>query len=533
MNSSHQKSPIALSLFAALAMTFPAQLAAQAPAKHARYKLIDLGTLGGPNSSVPTVFYEINGTAGARAISDDGTVAGSSDTGTPDPLCFLDDCFFPSAFQWRKGVLTNLGTLPGGQGSVVNWISGNGLIAGNSENGQTDPLSGFTAIHAVLWHETEITDLGTLPGGEESFAYAVNNRGRVIGFSTNGIADPYSYFYFQILGASNGTQARAFLWEKDTGMQDLGTLGGPDAWAALVNERSQVAGISYTKFTANANNGTCAPNAPTQDPFFWEKDTGMIDIGTFGGTCGITNALNNRGQVVGQSYLAGNLAAHAYLWEKTDHPQLTDLGTLGGDNASALWLNNAGEVIGYADLPPNPTGCVGLSCQHHAFLWKHGLMTDLGTIGTDPCSRALSINERGQIVGFTAAVCGGSPTHGFLWEHGAPAIDLNTLVPLGSGLALTEPLSINDRGEIVGIGVLSNGDSHAYVLIPCEADDEGCGDSPEVTTSVAPGSSAAILNHAGLVTPPPSNLTTRGAAATWRGQMLRRYHLLGLGTPKN
>ena len=103
-------------------------------------------------------------------------------------------------------------------------------------------------------------------------------------------------------------------------------------------------------------------------------------------------------------------------------------------------------------------------------------MTDLGSVGGDPCSRALSINARGQIVGFTAAVCGGDPTHGFLWENDGPAIDLNTLVPPGSGLALRQPTYINDRGEIAGFGSLSNGDTHAFVLIPCGEGDADCRD---------------------------------------------------------
>ena len=59
--------------------------------KHHHYKLIDMGTLGGPSSIVNEVFYEIDyGTAGARMISDQGAVAGQADTSTPDPLCFLD-----------------------------------------------------------------------------------------------------------------------------------------------------------------------------------------------------------------------------------------------------------------------------------------------------------------------------------------------------------------------------------------------------------------------------------------------------------
>jgi probable HAF family extracellular repeat protein len=271
-------------------------------------------------------------------------------------------------------------------------------------------------------------------------------------------------------------------------------LGGPDAFAFFANERGQIAGFSYTSFTANANNGPCSANAPTQEPFLWEKGN-MIDLGTFGGTCGVPNALNNRGQVAGQSYLAGNVAGHAFLWEKSGHPQLTDLGTLGGDNASAMGLNDAGEVIGYADLPPSPPGCIGLHCVHHGFLWKHGVMTDLGTIGTDQCARALSINSRGQIVGATAAVCGGALTHGFLWENGGPAIDLNTLVPPGSGLALTTPVSINDRGEIAGFGTLANGVTHAFVLIPCDENHsgiDGCDYDEVEATTQAPVRSAQI-----------------------------------------
>jgi probable HAF family extracellular repeat protein len=353
---------------AAMTLLAVLMISGQLAAQHDRYKLVDLGTLGGPNSSVPIVFDEINGTVGAQAINNQGTVVAGADTSVPDPLCFLDDCFYPDTLQYRKGVFTNLGALSAaGQGSFPNWISENGLVAGISENGETDPLTGTPEFRAVLWQRGEITDLGTLPGGYESFgAYAVNSQGQAVGLATNGTPDPYSFFY-GILGFSGGTQSRAFLWDKHTGMQDLGTLGGPDAWAALVNEKGQVAGISYTSFTANANNGPCTgPNAPAIDPFFWDKDTGMIDIGSFGGTCGITNALNNRGQVVGQSYLTGNLIAHAFRWDKNANPQLLDLGTLGGDNASGMWINDAGDVIGYADVP-NPSGCSGLLCVHHGF----------------------------------------------------------------------------------------------------------------------------------------------------------------------
>jgi hypothetical protein len=54
----------------------------------------------------------------------------------------------------------------------------------------------------------------------------------------------------------------------------------------------------------------------------------------------------------------------------------------------------------------------------------------------------------------------------WLWENGGPMVDLNDLALPGSGLHLQDARLINDRGEIVCTGVLSNGDQHAVLLIP-------------------------------------------------------------------
>jgi probable HAF family extracellular repeat protein len=490
----------AITFFAGLAL--PLRLAAQDKQdhnqnpnrRHHHYMLIDLGTFGGPNSSVAIGFFE---TASSQSISDQGAVTGTADTSIPDPLCYFDDCFYPNAFQWRDGTLTDLGALPGTLYSAANWISRNGrLIAGQSENGQTDPVTGFPAEDGVLWQDAQITDLGTLSGGYESDAFAVNNHGQVAGGSTNGTADPYSIYYFGIFGISTGGQTRAFVWDKHNGLQDLGTLGGPDALATLINERGQIAGVSYTSSTPNPNNGPCTPNVPTQDPFLWEKGAGgMTDIGTFGGTCGQPDALNNRGQVVGLSYLAGNLTYHPFLWDKRDNPPLTDLGTFGGDNGVANWINDSGAIAGSADFPGNQI--------HHAFLWKNGVMIDLGTVGTDPCSRASAINSKGQIVGGSSDCT--TFLHAYLWENGGPMIDLNTVVAPGSGLTLTFALYINDRGEIAGNGVLANGDTHAFLLIPCDENHlniEGCDYSLVEAPAAVPQPIPAIRDAASRTLPP-------------------------------
>ncbi len=431
--------------------------------KHHHYKLIDLGTFGGPTS------YFTNGFDGI--LNNHGTAAGWADTSTPDPVpsfCYNPDCFVSHAFQWQSGVLTDLGTLVAGWSSNAFWISGNGLIAGNSQNGEIDPLiPGFPEFRAVLWQKGGITDLGTLEGGYESLAGAVNNRGQVAGAALNTIPDPFCL----LAPGFCTTQTRAFLWQNGA-MQDLGALGtGNDALASFINEPGQIAGISYTNTTPSPVTGL-----PTQDPFLWQNGT-MLDLGTLGGTLGSATALNNRGEVVGQSNLAGDLIFHPFLWTKSRGMQ--DLGTFGGDTGTTEWINDAGEVVGKADLPGSQT--------HDAFLWKNGVLTDLGTLPGDACSLAYQVNSRGQVVGTSEdqTLCS-IPTgeHAFLWEHGGPMVDLNSLIPPDSSLSLVFAFANNDRGEIAGIGVppgCSLQDvgtcGHAYVLIPCDESHpglEGC-----------------------------------------------------------
>jgi probable HAF family extracellular repeat protein len=73
--------------------------------------------------------------------------------------------------------IIDLGTLPGGDGSIAFGINDSGLVVGACET-----ASGYQ--HACLWNKGKITDLGTLPGGEDySTANAINSRGQVVGRS--------------------------------------------------------------------------------------------------------------------------------------------------------------------------------------------------------------------------------------------------------------------------------------------------------------------------------------------------------------
>jgi len=201
------------------------------------YQLIDVGTFGGPNSSFVLPSPEL------RLLSNSGVAVGGADTPTLDPLCinFNFDCYVSDGFKWQDGVAKKLDGLPGSNSSIAGWVNDNGLVTGISQNG-IDPLTGGPALEAVLWgQDGDLSDLGTF-GGNDSSANAVNNRDQVAGEALNAIPDPYTGF-FLIPGA---TQVHAFRWTKSEGMLDLGTLGGTDSAAFLINERGQIAGLSFT-----------------------------------------------------------------------------------------------------------------------------------------------------------------------------------------------------------------------------------------------------------------------------------------------
>ena len=453
----------AMYLLAALAI--PAALTAQDNSaqnnkpKHHHYKLIDVGTFGGPNAYLS---YPLPGEV---QLNRRGLVVGVADTPDPDPYSpnCLVDCYLVHAFQWRNGALTDLGALPGINDSYAFSSNNRGQIIGVSENGTVDPVTNTPNVDAVLWSGGEIINLGTL-GGNCSAAGTINDRAQVVGAAFNDVPDPFGGNLAIPLPCPVATQVHAFLWEHGV-MKDLGTLGGPDSEAQYVNERGQIAGQSYTDSTPNPPSTAPAcltSGIPTEHPFLWQN--GLIDLGSLGGTCGYANWLNNQGEVVGTMTLAGDSANHAFLWSRGG---LTDLKTLGGSNSEAWFANDAGDVIGRADFSPD-------SADHHAFLWSHGVMKDLGTPNVGlVCSTAEGINAKRQVVG-DSGVCGVGGT-GWLWEEGS-IVDLNTLVPSDTKVHVAGAAAINDRGEIVAGGLPGDGSSRVVVLIPCDENHPGVKD---------------------------------------------------------
>ena len=474
-----------------------------ASARKIRYKLIDLGTLGGPIS-----YGSPNG-PGSRLLNSAGVVAASADTAAQDPLaaifCYESDCMVAHAFQWSHGVMTDLGAVDDRYSSAAVSINDRGWSTGQSETGAIDPAFNFPLFHTVLWKGKTMVDIGTLPGGNTSIPLFINNAGQVVAFGNNDIPDPFAIF-------PSATQMRTFVWE-DGLVQDIGTLGGPDAapGPGCDNQRPGViVGASYISFTPNPSSGI-----PILDPFLWDNGS-MTDLGTLGGVFGLAQCANHRGQVIGDSSVGaspvaciaiGSPGCHAFFWE---NGLMTDLGTLGGDSSQAWWLNEAGVIAGSADL-----STPGI---HHAVRWKDGHILDLGTVEGDACSHGRGINAKGQIVGLSSDCH--SALHAFLWEEGGPMLDLNTLIPPGSGVQLTNALVINDRGEILvqsdPLGVTPIGEDdlgHLVLLVPC---DEGRGDC--VNELAASTATVLLSPRTGI----GEQLNARKAMRVWRERFIGR-----------
>src|SRR5690348_7952200 len=118
----------------------------------------------------------------------------------------------------------------------------------------------------------------------------------------------------------------------------------------------------------------------------WCQNYEVIDLGTLGGTNSFAYAINDAGQVVGSSTLAGSAFAHAFLFS---NGSMQDLGTLGGNGSSASGINDSGQVVGSASTS---------SGDLHAVMYSNGSNRDLGTLGGSQ-SYATGINNSGQIVG--------------------------------------------------------------------------------------------------------------------------------------
>ncbi len=318
----------------------------------------------------------------------------------------------PSAFAGGATAITELPALPGAANVFPRDVNADGLVVGTSgnraavwvggtatelpDNGAT--ISGANAVndlgevvgfaqipsgvfHAMRWaldvnRQWVMTDLGALsvdPNSKSSFAYGIDNTGRVVGWSDTDVNSPY-------FGAP-----WSFIWSEGNGMTDLTGLGQFDFTEAYdINASSQVVGsVGCIVVICGA--------------YLWENgQSTSLNLTT-------PNAINDAGQVAGKLQFCsknppGCPAPAAILWESG---QAQNIGVLPGrDAAVANDINNRRQIVGMSQT----WQCTNCSPDDiAAFLWTNDVMTnlnDLLPVGSGwQLTDAVAINDAGVIVG--------------------------------------------------------------------------------------------------------------------------------------
>jgi probable HAF family extracellular repeat protein len=181
-------------------------------------------------------------------------------------------------------------------------------------------------------------------------------------------------------------------------------------------------------------------------------------------------AVNERGQVVG--WENGGTRGRAFLW---DQGRLTSIAPFHGDTWSrAIAVNDRGQIVGVS-YKDSSDGRV----FPHAFLWANGRMQRLGVSGVvrrGDLSEPIGINQRGEVAGTVSASNPDTdyPYRAVVWR---PRVHSLGNLPGGQGSSAT---AINDRGQIVGTGgtgdrtqsafLWANGKMRSLGVLPGETD---------------------------------------------------------------
>lgn len=224
---------------------------------------------------------------------------------------------------------------------------------------------------------------------------------------------------------------------------DLGDLGGGEARATSINASGQIVGSSY--LPGQVLGDRCAERAA-----FLYEDGVMKALPSLRGTrVAIASEINDQGDVAGTNYVyvedPGCPGGCFPGFCEVQTPVLVadgeaiDLVAPPWYSGIAADVNGTRQVVGWSrksDLP-NPR-------TWHGYRWDNGTITDLGTLGTD-WSIAAAINDDGLVVGYSQLVEGGTEQYGFRWSAGVMA----ALPALGSN-TYNGANDVNLRGDACG-----------------------------------------------------------------------------------
>lgn len=359
-------------------------------------------------------------TSNGTAINDLGVGAGMSDllpSGQRTPVLF------------QAGTVTQLPDCCFGA-AAPRAINATGEMAGTNNMGY--------ATDAIYWdgqgHSVTLPVNPAVATNWQS-AFDINSSGTIVGEAVE----------------SGNLNRRPVVWQRGAFSRDLGFFGKADPGFAQynsargINEAGDIVGDSLFGSTYHA----------------WIYRAGAFtDLGV-----GRTVDINDSGLVVGH-YQTGQPA----IWRNGVRTLLPSLaGSTPAYGYYVTDVNNNGDVVGYGP---------GANGFDTAVLWRGGKAINLGRAGTGQRSRALGINNLGQVIGEGSIVSGGV-SHALRWDTGgagggttntAPTVTLtNTTtlrIPVGGKVTFKGSFTDPDNGPWTYAFAFGNGSTNGTATAP-------------------------------------------------------------------
>lgn len=284
------------------------------------------------------------------------------------------------------------------------------------------------------------------PGAAFADAWAVNNRGQVVG----------SVFTCDIVDGNcvNG-RTRAFIYRLGS-FTILGTLGGTGSAGTDIDEAGRAVGT--------ADLPRPSPNVNPDSQAFSTTGGQLENLGARMGVGeSAARAVSPAGLLTG-FFNNGGGDDGVFLYDSRDGTfKLIRFGLRPWESGGLPQdVNDAGQIVGHYGGNDDGSG--------RAFVYDpaSNTKTDLGKLlPAHTYSSARAVNNAGQIVGVSSVSWfTQQDERAFIYEGGA-MLDLNALVPAGSGWVLNVATDINAHGQIVGTGRL-NGQERGFLLTPTE-----------------------------------------------------------------
>ena len=274
-----------------------------------------------------------------------------------------------------------------------------------------------------------------------------------------------------IVGTSE--EGRAALWGRHEGLREPEVPSGfTNSEGVGVNDRGFAIGVAINRRTTERQGFTFSDGKVT----------------LLSGTHSRPFAVNNSGQIAGESQIAGATKSAAVIWEGAKVTPLGDccasvahgidthglvIGNIydkSGRYQAFVWdaagrLRRIGPADGFSSaLAMNQSGDIVLQVfPNDLVLYRNGEMKHLALSDKRPAAHPRAINSCDVIVGSYGPF--GDADRAFVWSEAQGFLDLNDLIGEHKGWVLQAATGINEAGEIVGWAEHNHEDA-GFLLIP-------------------------------------------------------------------